>query len=173
MVAPKVENSVKVPIEEPKKNDHDGKKIKTQNGVWIWFSKEQCQALKDYFEAQEKFAGRMKKVGIFWMCFCFLGLIVSSGGLIYTLTHRPRILDLKEETEVKKVDHHLDDSKKASMSWNAMKVGFISHDAIIETGATVEPGAFIFPKAVIRSGAVGKFLEFPTMLFLLKFMQQI
>ena len=50
-----------------------------------------------------------------------------------------------EETEVKKVDHHQDDSKKA------MKVGFISHDAIIETGATVEPAAFIFPKAVIKS----------------------
>ena len=56
-----------------------------------------------------------------------------------------------EETEVKKVDHHQDDSKNASMGWNAMKVGFISHDAIIETGATVEPAAFIFPKAVIKS----------------------
>ena len=78
------------------------------------------------------------------------------GGIIHLLNSRPRGLDYMEETEVKKVDHHQDDSKNASMGWNAMQVGFISHDAIIETGATVEPGAFIFPKAVIRSGAVGK-----------------
>ena len=170
MVVPKVENSVKIPIEESEKNDHDGKIILTQNGVWFWFTKEQCQALKDYFEAQEKFAGRLRKFAIFWMCFGFVGLIASSSGLIYSvaqLAHRPPGLDLKQETGVKKVDHHQDGPKEAPKGWNAMQVGFISHDAIIETGATVEPGAFIFPKAVIKSGAVGKIQVFSTLVSLL------
>ena len=96
------------------------------------------------------------------MCFSLVLFFGCVGGIIHLLNSRPSGLDYMEETEVKKVDHHQDAPKKTGTYWNAMKVGFISPEAVIETGATVEPGAFIFPKAVIRSGAVGKFPVFPT-----------
>ena len=43
------------------------------------------------------------------------------------------------------------DTMEEDQFWN----GFVAKDAIIEDGAVIEKGAFVFPKAVIRANATG------------------